>query len=145
MDINDNQQVNTFLKGMNTDVSDALIDSSQYRYAENLRLTTTGDNNTGDLHLISGSSLYTTIPGWDANHVLLNSCKIRDLNVFVIKNTSEWMIYVIRDSSDGGSVDKWCTLTGPASNITNSVSLVGRYEDEDHVYLYIADGKQQIR
>lgn len=145
MDINDNQQVNTFLKGMNTDVSDALIDSSQYRYAENLRLTTTGDNNTGDLHLISGSSLYTTIPGWDANHVLLNSCKIRDLNVFVIKNTSEWMIYVIRDSSDGGSVDKWCTLTGPASNITNNVSLVGRYEDEDHVYLYIADGKQQIR
>ena len=55
MDINDNQQVNTFLKGMNTDVSDALIDSSQYRYAENLRLVTNKDSNTGELRRVEGT------------------------------------------------------------------------------------------
>jgi len=36
MDINKNQQVNTFLKGMNTDASDSLLENSQYRYAENV-------------------------------------------------------------------------------------------------------------
>jgi len=55
MDINNNQQINTFLKGMNTDVSDALIDSSQYRYAENLRLVTNTDSNSGELRLIEGT------------------------------------------------------------------------------------------
>lgn len=54
MDINDNQQINSFVKGMNTDVSDALMDSSQYRYAENVRLTTNTDNNSGELRLIEG-------------------------------------------------------------------------------------------
>ena len=31
MDINNNQQINTFTKGMNTDVSDMLMDNSQYK------------------------------------------------------------------------------------------------------------------
>ena len=39
MDINNNQQINTFTKGMNTDVSDMLMDNSQYRYAKNVRLS----------------------------------------------------------------------------------------------------------
>ena len=57
MDINKNQQVNTFLKGMNTDLSDSLLDSSQYRYAENLRLVTNTDSNSGELRLIEGTSV----------------------------------------------------------------------------------------
>jgi hypothetical protein len=40
MDINNNQQVNSFLKGMNTDTSDSMIPAEQYRYAENLRIVT---------------------------------------------------------------------------------------------------------
>jgi len=58
MDINNNQQINTFLKGMNTDVSDALIDSSQYRYAENLRLVTNTDSNSGELRLVDGTNVF---------------------------------------------------------------------------------------
>ena len=57
MDINKNQQVNTFLKGMNTDLSDSLLGNSQYRYAENLRLVTNTDSNSGELRLIDGTSL----------------------------------------------------------------------------------------
>jgi hypothetical protein len=57
MDINnDLQQINTFVKGMNTDVSDALMDSSQYRYAENVRLTTDTEENTGELRLVEGTA-----------------------------------------------------------------------------------------
>ena len=56
MDINKNQQVNTFLKGMNTDLSDSLLDSSQYRYAENLRLVTNTDSNSGELRLVDGTA-----------------------------------------------------------------------------------------
>lgn len=61
MDINDNQQINTFVKGMNTDVSDALMDSSQYRYAENVRLVTNTDSNSGELRTIEGVS---DVDGW---------------------------------------------------------------------------------
>ena len=56
MDINKNQQTNTFLKGMNTDTSDFLLSDEQYRYAENVRLTTDLDNNQGELHIVNGIS-----------------------------------------------------------------------------------------
>jgi hypothetical protein len=53
MDTN-NTQINTFVKGMDTDTSDALISSEAYRYAENLRYVTDGESNSGELHLIDG-------------------------------------------------------------------------------------------
>jgi len=50
MDINQNlEQINTFEKGMNTDTSDALLPSNQYRYAKNLRFTSHDTNNSGEL------------------------------------------------------------------------------------------------
>ena len=55
MDINNNLQVNTFTKGMNTDTSDALLDSSQYRYARNVRLVTNTDSNDGELRIVEGT------------------------------------------------------------------------------------------
>ena len=72
MDINKNQQVNTFLKGMNTDLSDSLLDSSQYRYAENLRLVTNTDSNSGELRLIDGTSLKAE---FDDEIIYLNSIR----------------------------------------------------------------------
>jgi len=56
MDINQNQQTNTFLKGMNTDTSDMLLGSDQYRYAENVRIVTDTDSNSGELRLIKGTT-----------------------------------------------------------------------------------------
>jgi len=40
---------------MNTDTSDALLKNDQYRYAENLRLHTSINSNTGELHLVEGT------------------------------------------------------------------------------------------
>ena len=56
MDINQNQQTNTFLKGMNTDTSDMLLGSDQYRYAENVRIVTDTDSNSGELRIIEGNT-----------------------------------------------------------------------------------------
>ena len=56
MDINKNQQINTFTKGMNTDTSDAYMPADQYRYAENLRVTSDENGYAGELHLIEGTS-----------------------------------------------------------------------------------------
>ena len=56
MDINNNQQVNTFIKGMDTDTSDMYMGEGSYRYAENLRVVTDGDSNSGELHIIEGTT-----------------------------------------------------------------------------------------
>ena len=55
MDINNNQQTNTFIKGMDTDTSDMYIGEGSYRYAENLRVVTNTDSNAGELHIIEGT------------------------------------------------------------------------------------------
>jgi len=41
---------------MNTDTSDSLISSNQYRLAKNMRLITTGNNNSAELHFIEGTA-----------------------------------------------------------------------------------------
>ena len=56
MYINNNQQVNTFVKGMDTDTSDMYIGEGSYRYAENLRVVTNGNSNSGELHIIEGTT-----------------------------------------------------------------------------------------
>jgi len=47
--------MSTFVGGMNTDTSDAFIADSQYRYAENVRVITESNNNSGELRLIEGT------------------------------------------------------------------------------------------
>lgn len=55
MDIKTNtQQVNSFAGGMNTDLSDMLIKSDQYRLAKNVRYVTNDEENGGELRMIDG-------------------------------------------------------------------------------------------
>jgi len=90
MDINDNlQQINTFTKGMNTDVSDMLMDSSQYRYAENVRLVTNTDSNSGELRLVDGTREFSGPSDWDAGDIKAMT-SIRDILVVVNKNDEIW-------------------------------------------------------
>ena len=90
MDINNNQQINTFLKGMNTDVSDALIDSSQYRYAENLRLVTNTDSNSGELRLIEGTDQFKKNVPWNDGQIKAVT-SIRDLLIIVNTDDEIWV------------------------------------------------------
>lgn len=141
MDINKDQQVNTFLKGMNTDLSDALIDNSQYRYAENIRVTTNTDHNTGEARLIEGNTKIAEFQGKQI--VYINS--IRDYVVVICahkeNNTDCWSLYV---SSNKG-VD-WTLIFGPCTDLLwsslDSVAISGvmRFESENNIKLYLADG-----
>lgn len=55
MDIKSNtQQINTFAGGMNTDLSDMLLKSSQYRLAKNVRYVTNDEENGGELRMVDG-------------------------------------------------------------------------------------------
>ena len=155
MDINKDQQVNTFLKGMNTDLSDALIDNSQYRYAENIRVTTNTDHNTGEARLIEGNTKIAEFQGKQI--VYINS--IRDYVVVICAHTtivdnkekSCWSLYV---NDNKGVQDlpghPWKLVFGPCTDTlwdsldTVSISGVMRFESENNIKLYLADGKHVI-
>ena len=153
MDINnDLQQINTFVKGMNTDVSDALMDSSQYRYAENVRLTTNTDENTGEIRLIEGNSVYENISNYGK---IIAMTSIRDLLIIVTKLSSDNGTikkgnYILVDNTKNKSSN---TTTNKSFNVTvvywsgengklfsEPIKLVTRWESDNNVKLYIADG-----
>ena len=159
MDINNNQQINTFLKGMNTDVSDALIDSSQYRYAENLRLVTNTDSNSGELRLVDGTDVFKKDKPWnDGNIKAMTS--IRDLLIVVNTDDEIWVQDTSMSTFDKGD---WVCLYKPKTWTIDEVddqqelddrnnneafgpylSLVTRWETPTVIKLYIADGVHQL-
>ena len=130
---------------MNTDLSDALIDNSQYRYAENIRVTTNTDHNTGEARLIEGNTKIAEFQGKQI--VYINS--IRDYVVVICahkeNNTDCWSLYV----SANKGVD-WTLIFGPCTDLLwsslDSVAISGvmRFESENNIKLYLADGKHVI-
>ena len=141
MDINNNQQINTFTKGMNTDTSDALLSSDQYRYAENLRLVTNTEENTGELRLIEGDQLLHTFDG-----EILYITSIRKYIVVVLRQNDSWSILV----ATYGNYDQWETIFGPCLEPiwgdTTALCGVTRWESNSNVKLYLTDntGKHNI-
>lgn len=82
MDINNNQQTNTFIKGMDTDTSDMYIGEGSYRYAENLRVVTNTDSNSGELHVIEGTNEITL--DQNISGTLLGFTSIRDYILAIV-------------------------------------------------------------
>lgn len=157
MDINQNQQTNTFVKGMNTDTSDMYLSSDQYRYAENVRVVTNEDSNSGELHLVEGTTEYKKIEG----QYIIASDYIRDIAVFITVNNNtaptEWRVYKIENDTTylmfGPSPEKiWNVILNGKNDITTlndirkSITTVMRYESPENIKLYIADstGKHSI-
>jgi hypothetical protein len=148
MDINDQQQINTFVKGMNTDTSDALIDSSQYRFAENLRLTTNTDNNSGELHMIDGNKEFSIYAQGVLEKKIIACTSIREYGIaIVVDSTNRWYVYRFTNQPNSAEL-----LFGPCEkeiwnghNPDNaSISLLTRYESSNNVKLYIADGIHEL-
>lgn len=150
-----NQQTNTFLKGMDTDTSDMLLGSDQYRYAENVRIVTNKDSDTGELHLVDGTTELYKIGGNDI--VAVNS--IRNITVFIVVDSNiEHQYWSVYKSVDGKTP---VLIFGPCEeklwyddiesvpsidDIRNSITTVLRWEAEKNIKLYIADstGKHPI-
>lgn len=152
MDTNELQQINSFVKGMNTDIADAYLANDQYRFAKNLRLTVEEDSNAGELHTINGVS-EITIPGdiskqWSS---ILGTASIRDYGILITKLDKEpkeevdtWSIYRFNLNDDEIKFDK---VFGPCeeplwdkNGNDYKLSLVTRWESNENVKLYIADG-----
>ena len=152
MDTNQNlQQIHTFTKGMDTDTSDFYLSNDKYRYAENVRPTVDSDNNAGELHLISGTEKALDLEDGDE---ILSLSNIRDICVLVVKNKNTWRIdkfnvgqtnrtTIFKDES--GQNRLWTdTEEEPYDSNKKYISTVLRWESENNVKLYIADGIHEL-
>ena len=165
------EQLNTFLRGMDTDTADAIIQDSQYRHSENMRLVTDSSSQTGKLSLIQGirnrsitlnvvSSFTKTdgkyIPTYTtkdfSGYTILATTSIRNIGVVIYYDSNGW--YIGRFTNDIDNEQSKLIITqifGPGKNPIGTVngntkpSLDMRFEDIDNIKLYIADGVHYIR
>ena len=157
MDTN-TMQTNTFNKGMNTDASDAIIGSDEYRLANNLRYTTTDQENSGELHLIEGAISALELKG---EYTILATTSIRNYGIIIYEreynNVTSWYIDRFENPYDDDLSEfkplHQTTIFGPCNELLgqeegkverNKISLVTKWESDDIVKLYIADGVHSI-
>lgn len=136
----DLQQVNTFTGGMNTDVSDSLLKTDQYKEARNLRIVTNTDNNTGELRLIEGGK---QLLDFGRNSYIKAFTNCQDLPIVVVGTTgqSTWYVYTLKLDSDPAEITQVLTCD---EAIGDHLSVETVYESEDNIKLYIADGIHPI-
>ena len=141
MDINQNQQINTFIRGMDTDTSDALISNQQYRIAKNLRLTTNTNSDDGELHIIEGVS---SVSFTDFFKDIIATDSIGDTGIIIGVKSDEvgWSIYTFdKNIEQTSGLNR---VFGPCSTQLNRpLSLVTRCEN-NHNKLYIASENMSI-
>lgn len=147
MDINQNQQINSFLKGMNTDTSDALLSTDQYRFARNVRVVTNTDANSGELRIVDGN---TTILELDVEQsTILSMDSIRNVVVLIVQEivqeNEQWSVYRYKQGEDDAFVKVYtCTDKPICSAKGKQLSTVLRWESENNIKLYIANGNDPI-
>ena len=154
-------QINTFSGGMNLDLDKSLLKSNQYRYAENVRTITNSDGTTGSLTNIESSMFLgqdtdSLLPFISTNEIIIGTTTIRDIGIVVTRfydNTNYYhQIYKVTFSLDNlPSFKKVLHSTNSTNGIdmgfgSNPIlSMVGRYESDDNIKLYIADGINLIK
>lgn len=161
MDTN-TMQTNTFNKGMNTDASDMIIGSDEYRLANNLRYTTTDQENSGELHIIEGAASALELKG---EYTILATTSIRNYGIVIYEKehdgVTSWYVDRFENPYDDDLTEfkpiNQTTIFGPCNELLgyekdkdgrnkkrNKISLVTKWESDDIVKLYIADGVHPI-
>lgn len=145
-----NSQINTFVKGMNSDTSYQMLDEQSYALAENLRLFSLGDGNKhGELRPIPGLKVAFEYAKYDCDYILA-ATSIRQYGIIIARLTNKkWKVYRFEnqdDRSDKFSIPKnlTCIFTSKGTTESKKFDVVTRYEDDDNVKLYIADGNNPI-
>jgi hypothetical protein len=88
---------------------------------------------------------YMDYRGYDAGSTILAATSIRDLGIYVVKDIfNRW--FVFKQQKDSQSTTK---VFGPCTEsigdgYKNKLSLVTRWEDDDNIKLYIADGEHEL-
>lgn len=153
-----NQQVNTFTGGMDLDTSNAYMSEDNYREAYNLRITTDANSNSGTIHNIEGvkfdiSFALPTVDGKQWNIVWTGT--IRDYGLIIAKTVtkgaslSDGRVAIFRfkhSEAQAGhaAIRIFCSNIGTVS-LGENPSCVTRYEDDDNIKLYVADGVNSVR
>lgn len=151
-----NSQLNSFTKGMNSDSSYSMIQEGQYIYANNLRLfqiDSETQNGQGELRAIEGITV--SFSGLTGIKQILAATAIRNIGIVVVKNVDDtWAVYKFKNPIDDQSnashtyfnaIDKLdCVFESVEQTNSDIFSIVGRYEDEDNMKLYIADGEHPV-
>lgn len=150
-----NIQINTFTEGMNMDWSCDSIKSTQYRYALNVRATNIiGDSDNVSIKSGVLSPIYMykyTLFGTGAFHYKENGFHIYktiqsgDRVVAIYKNcNSKLNIGFIEEESTRFRYDHICSIHCEKGYDPKNISAVLRYEQDDVINLYIADGVHNI-
>ena len=153
-----NSYINSFYGGMNSDSSIAQMKNSQYEESRNVRITTfsnkAGSNQSGTIVPINGLRKAYTIQ-IDGKAKILATTAIRDYGVIVYSNDGKWHICRFKNSiggrfdndrefneikeSDIKILGNFPVKDTGWQNI-EKLSITQRYEDENIIKLYIADG-----
>lgn len=151
-----NAQINTFVGGMNLDADNTIIDKSQYKYAENIRILTDDNGTTGVLQNIEKNKTYdfsfkeyeyilgTAVTKWFNKELGI----AEDVAVII---TAEYdrngkythnAIYVIRGFDD---VLEQKQMIKAYLNITTKVKIIADYQSQLASNIYFTDGKSLIK
>ena len=157
---NNQISINVFLKGMNTDISPDMIDSSQYSYAQNIRIL---QRSLLNAKLDPNSSVGIISPvnrGFEFNPEgvftgvsrILASSSIGDTGVVIIKENEDefgqgkWVVYKVTSTQNEKSPIKFKEIFRADDAITSKkkFSIVLHKEQSDVFKVYIADGEHPI-
>lgn len=150
-----NSQVNVFVKGMNTDLSYQMIQEGQYTFGQNIRinaLNQTGSSDTnnaqGEVRPIEG---VVNVGSFSYDSILAVNT-IRNIGCVIYTKDGTWRIGRF-ENKIGDNVNKDDLIqsveiqeilnTGQATDV-QKFSTVLRYENENNVMLYIADGENPL-
>lgn len=150
-----NYQINSFIKGMNSDTSYDMVGSDQYLFGQNIRIT----NNTllfGDID--SNNTEHIIAPVVDGVYVLGDKFAIKDVlkilatasigtigAIIVQGSEGNWSVYVIEFvSKEHISTKRIFTSSRLVEEGVDKFSTVIIKETEDVIKLYVADGVNPV-
>ncbi len=155
------QTINTFTKGMNTDIDYSMLGKDQYLYSENFRLITETINNTGSLENILGNKQLSSIVSYTFGFYICGYCTIRnELYLFITNNINNnptggrSKIVKILFNATGTDIssisiiyDDESSLDGSRLELSflNKIKAIGRYESDSIKKIYWVDGHNNIR
>ena len=130
--------INTFSGGMNSDIDVSSIPSNQYLYAKNLRTTNDKSNSMGAKSVVEFPE--TVLLSQFGGDLIIHTNSSNGFSIVFGKSIDRTNVYIVRETTTL-SVTKAATIIG---YLPSHISSVIRYEGDDRILLYFADGVNQI-
>ena len=143
-----NYQINTFVKGMNSDTSYDMVGADQYLFGQNIRIT----NNTliyGEQGVKNTEGQITPVPTGEYKQTDILASKIlacvslKDLGAIITYQNKSWTVWKVKPNEGHGlEFESW--FTHYVNKEPDPFSVVLHKETDKVVNLYIADGVHPI-